>query len=114
MGGGRHWLPLNARIRGELGIELGDPVRVLLLVPEKPPTLPLPADLALALREGDLRESFSALPVGKQNHIILWIEEAVRPETRKKRVAQAIEVAFRARERAYDRKNIRKAPRSAY
>jgi hypothetical protein len=50
--------------------------------------------------------------VGKQNHIILWIEEAVRLETREKRVSQAIEVAFPARERAYDRKNAGKTARS--
>jgi Domain of unknown function (DUF1905)/Bacteriocin-protection, YdeI or OmpD-Associated len=104
MGGGRHWLQLNARTRGELDIQPGDQVRVLLLVPEKPPRLPLPSDLALALREADLQESFSGLPVGKQNHIILWIEEAVRQETREKRVAKATEVAFRVRERAYDRR----------
>jgi Bacteriocin-protection, YdeI or OmpD-Associated/Domain of unknown function (DUF1905) len=108
MGGGRHRLQLNARTRGELAIEPGDQVRVVLLVPEKPPTLPLPSDLALALREVDLQESFSGLPVGKQNHIILWIEEAARPQTREKRVAKAIEVALRARERAYDRTNARK------
>jgi hypothetical protein len=96
MGGGRHRLQLNARTRGELGIKPGDPVRVALLVPEKPPTLPLPSELALALRETDLQESFSGLPVGKQNRIVLWIEEAVRPETREKRMAKAIEVAFRA------------------
>jgi uncharacterized protein YdeI (YjbR/CyaY-like superfamily) len=41
--------------------------------------------------------------VGKQNHIILWIEEAARPQTREKRVATAVQVAFRAREKAYDR-----------
>jgi len=105
MGGGRHRLQLNARTRGELQIEPGDLVRVVLSVPEKPPAFPLPPDLALALREADLHETFSGLPVGKQNHIILWIEEAVRPETREKRVALATQVAFRARERGYDRKN---------
>jgi hypothetical protein len=88
MGGGRHRLQLN----------------VALLVPEEPPTLPLPSELALALMEADLQASFSGLPVGKQNHIILWIEEAVRPETREKRMAKAIEVAFHARECAYDRR----------
>ena len=90
MGGGRHWLQLNARTRGELDIEPGDRVRVVLLVPEKPPTLPLPSDLALALTEVDLQETFAGLPVGKQNHIILWIEEAARPQTREKRVAKVL------------------------
>jgi hypothetical protein len=33
-GGGRHWLQLNARTRGELDIEPGDPVRVVLVVPK--------------------------------------------------------------------------------
>jgi len=105
MGGGRHWLQLNARTRRELEIEPGDRVRVVLSVPERPPTLPLPSDLVQALREADLQESFSGLPVGKQNHIILWIEEAARPQTRAKRITTAIEVAFRAQERAHDRRN---------
>jgi Domain of unknown function (DUF1905)/Bacteriocin-protection, YdeI or OmpD-Associated len=103
MGGGRHWLQLNTRTRAELDIEVGDRVRVVLLVPEKPPTLPMPTDLEEALREADLQQIFSALPVGKQNHIVLWIEEAGRPQTRENRVAKAVEVAFRARERAFDR-----------
>ena len=107
MGGVRHWLQLNARTRGQLDIEPGDRVRVELSVPEKPPVLPLPSDLALALREVDLQESFAVLPVGKQNHIILWIEEAARPLTREKRVAKAIEVAMSAREHAYDRSSRR-------
>ncbi len=103
-GGGRHRLRLNGRTRSELEIEPGDRVRVALVVPEKPPRLPLPPDLSQALGEVDLQESFSGLPVGKQNHSILWIEEAARPQTREKRVAMAIEVAFRARERAYERR----------
>jgi hypothetical protein len=103
MGGGRHRLQLNARTRDELDIQPGDRVRVVLSVPEKAPSLPMPSELALALREADLQPTLSGFPVGKQNHIILWIEEAARPETREKRVAKAIEVAFRARERAYER-----------
>ncbi len=72
--------------------------------PEKPPRLPLPSDVAAALKEVDFEEFFAALPVGKQNHIIPWVEETARPETRAKRVRTVIEMAFRARERAYDRK----------
>jgi len=41
--------------------------------------------------------------VGKQNHIILGIEESARERTREKRLATAIEIAFRGREHAYDR-----------
>jgi hypothetical protein len=110
-GGGRHRLQLNSRVRGELGIEPGSLVRVALHVPEKPPKLPQPAELVLALREADLQESFAQFPVGKQNHIVSWIEEAARPQTRQKRVEMAIQVAFRARERAYERQNASRRSR---
>jgi Domain of unknown function (DUF1905)/Bacteriocin-protection, YdeI or OmpD-Associated len=103
MGGGRHWLQLNARIRQELGIEPGDRVRVVLLVPEKVPVLPMPTDLSAALQEVDLQETFARFPAGKQNHILLWIEEAAHPQTRERRIALTIEVTFRARERAQER-----------
>ncbi len=104
MGGGKHRLQLNERIRRELDIEPGDRVHVALQVPEKPPTIPLPPDLAVALRENDLQETFSRFPAGKQNHIILWIEEAAHPHTRQKRIAKTMEVTFRSREHAYDKK----------
>jgi hypothetical protein len=103
MGGGRHWLQLNARTREELEIEPGDRVRVALVVPEKAPVIPVPGDVGTELREVDLLETFSKFPAGKQNHILLWIEEAVRPETREKRIAMTIEVTFRAREKAHER-----------
>ena len=74
---------LNARTRGELQVELGDRVRVVLVVPEEPPRFPMPADLRQALNEVGLRDTFESFPVGKQNHIILWIEEAARPRTRR-------------------------------
>jgi hypothetical protein len=105
MGGGRHRLQLNARTRAELDIGPGDRVRVVLVVPEKPPRLPIPADLAQALGEADVQETFSGFPVGKQNHIILWIEEAARPQTREKRINTTIRVALRARERAHEKKD---------
>jgi hypothetical protein len=38
--------------------------------------MPPPPDVAGALSDVDLQETFAGLAVGKQNHIILWIEEA--------------------------------------
>lgn len=62
--------------------------------------MPPPPDVAGALSEVDLQETFAGLPVGKQNHIILCIEEAARPQTRAKRIDTTVEVAFRVREKA--------------
>jgi len=97
MGGGRHRLQLNARTRGELQVELGDRVRVVLVVPEESPRFPMPADLRQALNEVGWRDTFESFPVGKQNHIILWIEEAARPRTRSRRIQLTLQVEFRAR-----------------
>jgi len=102
VGGGRHRLQLNARTRAGLQVKSGDRIRVALVVPEKPPRLPVPDDLGQALKEVDLQHTFDSLPVGKQNHIILWIEEAVRQQTRNKRRETTIRVVFRARERAHE------------
>ena len=102
VGGGRHRLQLNARTRAGLQVKSGDRIRVALVVPEKAPRLPVPDDLGQALEEVDLQHTFDSLPVGKQNHIILWIEEAVRQQTRNKRIKTTIQVVFRARERAHE------------
>jgi hypothetical protein len=104
-GGGRHRLQLSARTRGELEVDPGDRLHVVITVPEKPPVMAQPRELATALRENDLQETFTAFPVGKQNHIIFWIQAAAHPETRERRIAQTVEVAFRARERAYELKS---------
>jgi hypothetical protein len=104
MGGGRHRLQLNARTRAELQVKSGDRIRVDLVVPEKPQKPPTPADLEQALQEVNLQHIFDSFPVGKQNHIILWIEEAARPETRNKRIETTIQFVFRARERTHERK----------
>ena len=38
------------------------------------------------------------MPVGRQNHILAWVEKAVREETRAKRVAKTVEVTCAWRE----------------
>jgi hypothetical protein len=103
MGGGRHRLQLNARTRAELQVKSGDRIRVALVVPKKPPRLPVPGDLGQALQEVGLWHTFDSFPVGKQNHIILWIEEAARPQTRNKRIETTLQFVFRARERVHER-----------
>ena len=102
-GGGKHRLQLNTRTHGELGVEPADPVCVRLLVPEKPPNFPSPFDLGEALREADMQACSPAFQWESKNHTLLWIEESARGRTREKRLATAIEIAFRAREHAYDR-----------
>lgn len=52
----------------------------------------VPADLRLALASrAAARRTFEGFPPGEQREYVDWIEEAVRPETRARRLAQAVQ-----------------------
>ncbi len=56
------------------------------------PDLEPPADLLAALAENDAaRGTFANFPPGSRRDYVEWIVEAKRPETRAKRIAQALE-----------------------
>jgi uncharacterized protein YdeI (YjbR/CyaY-like superfamily) len=57
----------------------------------------LPPDLEKALRAQKLLEPFQALPRGKLSYTLRWIDQAVRPETREKRIQSAVEDARQSR-----------------
>lgn len=97
-GGGRHKLRLNAVAREAIGAKVGDRARLALRVDVAPKAEPMPDDLAEALDEAGVRDEFAKMPVGRQNHILAWIEKAVREETRVKRVAKTVEVTCAWRE----------------
>ena len=62
--------------------------------PKKPPKpeLPTPDDLRAALdAEPKAAASFDAFPPSCRREYVEWIVEAKRPETRAKRIAQAVE-----------------------
>jgi hypothetical protein len=103
-GGGRHRLRLNAATRDAADAKLGGRLSVRLQVDENPVADPVPADLAHALREVDAFEAFRGMPVGRQNHILRWLDAAVKEETRDKRVAQIVEGALAWREDPRDRR----------
>jgi hypothetical protein len=97
-GGGRHRLRLNAAARDATGAKAGGQVRLAVRVDTAPRAEPVPEDLAEALEEAGVKDEFSRMPVGRQNHILAWIEKAVRDETRAKRVAKTVEVTCAWRE----------------
>jgi hypothetical protein len=99
-GGGKHRLRLNATVRDAIGAQASQTVRVALHVDSAPKADPVPEDLAHALDEAGVRADFSKMPVGRQNHILAWIEKAVREETRAKRVTKTVEVTCAWREGA--------------
>jgi hypothetical protein len=103
-GGGRHRLRLNAATRDAADAKLGGRLSLRLWVDENPVPEPVPADLARALRDVDAFDAFRRMPVGRQNHILRWLETAVKEATRERRLVQIGEGALAWREDPRDRR----------
>ena len=56
-----------------------------------------------ALAAEGVTEDFKSLPPGKQNFAVRRIDEAAKPETRDKRIREAVEAAHRRREERIDK-----------
>jgi hypothetical protein len=69
----------------------------------RPRAIPIPPDLAMALREEDVLVDWESLPPGKRLYLLKWIGQAVHETTRAKRVARAVEEAHQRREKRVDR-----------
>jgi hypothetical protein len=89
VGGGRHYIRIKAQVRKETRTKTGDPVHLQITVLDRA-TVACPADLLSALQANGAASNFEALPPGRRAFIIRRIEEAVKPETRQKRIGDAV------------------------
>ncbi|MGH7440075.1 MAG: YdeI/OmpD-associated family protein [Polyangiaceae bacterium] len=105
--GGRHHLLLNREVRTTAKVEPGDRVKVVLRVDLEPPVFEIAEDLADALREEGVLADFEALPRGRRNQYIGWMEEAAHEDTRAKRIGRLVEIGHAERERRVDRASRR-------
>jgi hypothetical protein len=97
-GGGQHYIRIKAKVRKETKTKTGDRVRVRFTVLDRA-DVTIPTDLIKALRAEGVADDFKSLPPGKQNFIIRRIDDATKPETRAKRIQDAVEAAHRRREK---------------
>lgn len=104
MGGGKHILRVKAEVRDEVKITEGDRVRVQITVRDRSAEISLPPDLASALRTEGVLAAFQALPPGKLAFTLRWIDQAAKPETRDKRIQEAVEMAYEKRDQRTDRR----------
>ena len=100
-GGGQHYIRIKAKVRKETKTKTGDRVRVRFTVLDRA-DVTIPTDLMKALRAEGVADDFKSLPPGKQNFIIRRIDDAAKPETRDKRIQDAVEAAHRRREKRID------------
>ena len=101
VGGGQHYIRVKAKVRKETKTKTGDRVRMQITVLDRA-DVKIPKDLMSALRAEGVTEDFKSLPPGKQNFIIRRIDDAAKPETRDKRIQEAVEAAHRRREKRVD------------
>lgn len=94
--GGRFMIPLSTEHRAHAGVAAGDEVEVQIESDTAARDVPLPSDLAEALREdGPAQSFFDSLAYTHRKEWVRWIEEAKKPDTRASRVETAVE-ALRA------------------
>jgi hypothetical protein len=102
VGGGQHYIRIKAKVRRETGTKTGDRIRIRFTVLGRSEVV-IPDDLAGALQAEGVEEAFKSLPPGKQNFIIRRIDEAAKPETRERRIQEAVLAAHERREKLLDR-----------
>jgi hypothetical protein len=88
--GGEHYLELGPSWCRDCGVTAGAQV-VVSLAPEGPQVASLAGDIAAALEaEPDARRFFESLATFSRKGYIRWIEQAKRPATRDRRIAETV------------------------
>jgi Bacteriocin-protection, YdeI or OmpD-Associated/Domain of unknown function (DUF1905) len=94
---GRFLLGLSNANRHAAGVEIGDEVEVELELDSEPRIVVEPADFAQALRRDPLAHAaYERLPDGRKREHVRAIESAKKPETRARRIENAL-AALRTR-----------------
>ena len=92
MGDGTYCLGVVMSIQEAAGVDLGDTITVELALDTAPRTVDVPPDLASALkRDRKAAAAWEALSYTNKRERARGVEEAKRPETRERRLAQTLE-----------------------
>jgi hypothetical protein len=100
---GGYRLHVHGESRREAGVKEGDRVTIALERDTGPRGVELPPDLAAALREADVVDTFLTMGPAMQRELVAYVEKAKREETRQKYVARVVERACEQREKRLDR-----------
>lgn len=83
-------LPLSQARREAAGVQAGDTVEVTLELDTEPRTVAVPADLAAALTETNLRAAFDALAPSRRKEYVRQVTSAKAEATKQRRIAKII------------------------
>ena len=93
VGEGQHYLRVKNKICKSVNIQTGDKVKVEIIVRDRLTEIVIPNDLHAELKKAKLKKEFESLPVGKKSHLLRLVEQAVKPETRAKRISDTVSQA---------------------
>ena len=86
-----YFLVINRKVREAAGVAAGETGDIELELDTKPRTVRVPKDLAGALDE-ETRAAFDRMSYTHRREYVEWIGEAKREETRRRRIAKAVEL----------------------
>ncbi len=90
---GKHVLGIRKEIRKKLGKDIGDTISVVFEEDTKPRTVEIPDDLAEKLKRNlKILEQFYKLSYTHKKEYVKWINDAKKPETRKRRIQKTLEM----------------------
>jgi uncharacterized protein YdeI (YjbR/CyaY-like superfamily) len=92
MGTPYHILGVRKDIREKIGKEIGETVHVTIEQDTEPRIVSIPDDLKAAFNDHpDARVKFEKLSYTHKKEYVIWIESAMKDQTRKNRVDKTIE-----------------------
>jgi len=98
--GGRYLVGVSAENRALAGVAAGDALDVEIELDTAPREVVVPADLATALAgDVDARRFFDGLSFSQKQWYVIPIEQAKKPETRRRRVEKALTMLREGRKR---------------
>ena len=93
MGSERHLLIILKGIREQIGKTFGDEIKITIEPDTEPRVLEVPDDLAKELaKDKDAKAFFDKLSYTHRKEYVTWINGAKKEETRRNRIAKAIEM----------------------
>ncbi|MBZ0136037.1 MAG: YdeI/OmpD-associated family protein [Planctomycetes bacterium] len=90
--GGQTFIPLRRRNREAAKVEGGQKIRVSLELDVEPRVIEPPADFVNAMKAGKVLKNWEALSYSHQREHVEAIDEAVKPETRQRRIDKAVQM----------------------
>jgi hypothetical protein len=90
--GGVDYLAFRREVREAAGVEVGATVAIEVELDTSERVVEVPGDLATALGHARVRATFDGLSYTHRKEYVSWVEEAKRDETRRTRIAHAVDM----------------------